>query len=465
MSKGNKKRLRQEVAEASSNGSNARPVLQVLLLGEANFSFALALRSMLEPPTLPTPPLPVPALITSSASSGADAEAAEARRVYRERLTSVADYFGMSPPDSPDLQLNITATCYESHVELEEKYPETVGILSRLWNFAVDIRYQVNAWDLTRTFGDGVLWDVIAWNHPHLGTEDFRLHQFLLAHFFASVAKHLRPKGRVVLTLLEGQEKRWELLKQASRHGFSLLCDPVQFAAASFPGYESKRNSTGRSFKNLHTQRVSSAPSRSWTYHLGMQGESKWSSLSRAPKSAKGQDAEPTSLKCDACGKTFSCAQGLKTHHRQVHELKKYGDWKPEAETKVNCQQCGRPFRDSEALRQHTVAAHSDDSGHASRARGARGPSLLPGQKAGGYSYRNCQICGMSLPLGMSMAAHLEALKPLVDLPYACVCGRSFVEQRAMEQHKRFCKEYQERRGTLLTFLGCWSRICCGCGV
>lgn len=59
-----------------------------------------------------------------------------------------------------------------------------------------------------------------------------------------------------------------------------------------------------------------------------------------------------------------------------------------------------------------------------------------------GYSYRNCEICGMSLPIGMSMAGHLEAhandkisvwlsaiagdvafgqaLKPLVDLPYAC---------------------------------------------
>eukprot|EP00438_Fugacium_kawagutii_P015993 Skav236587 [mRNA] locus=scaffold529:103712:107679:+ [translate_table: standard] len=157
--------------------------------------------------------------------------------------------------------------------------------------------YQVNAWDLSETFGDGVQWDLIAWNHPHLGTEDFRLHQFLLAHFFASVAKHLRPNGRVVLTLLEGQ-----------------------------------------------------------------------------------------------------------------------------------------------ALRQHKVAAHSDESrGQTSSGRGARGPSLRS-QDAGGYSYRNCEICGMSLPFGMSMAAHLEALKPLVDLPYACVCGRSFVEQRAVEQHKRFCK-------------------------
>lgn len=130
MSKGNKKRLRQEGADASSDDR----LLQVLLLGEANFSFALALRSMLEPPTVP-----------------AAAEAAEVRReIYQQRLTSVADYFGMSP--QPDLQLNITATCYESHVELEEKYPETVGILSRLWHFAVDI-----SWNLRLVFEKPVL--------------------------------------------------------------------------------------------------------------------------------------------------------------------------------------------------------------------------------------------------------------------------------------------------------------------
>ena len=123
MSKGNKKRLRQG-AEASSDAG----LLQVLLLGEANFSFALALRSMLEPPTVP---------------AAEAAEAAEARReIYQQRLTSVAGYFGMS--SRPDLQLNITATCYESHAELEEKYPETVGILSRLWHFAVDISWHLS---------------------------------------------------------------------------------------------------------------------------------------------------------------------------------------------------------------------------------------------------------------------------------------------------------------------------------
>ena len=34
---------------------------------------------------------------------------------------------------------------------------------------------------------------------------------------------------------------------------------------------------------------------------------------------------------CSACNKGYTSARGLKTHTRQVHELRKYGDaWKPE---------------------------------------------------------------------------------------------------------------------------------------
>ena len=32
---------------------------------------------------------------------------------------------------------------------------------------------------------------------------------------------------------------------------------------------------------------------------------------------------------CDECGKGFALRRGLKTHHRQVHQLNKYGDWTP----------------------------------------------------------------------------------------------------------------------------------------
>lgn len=59
--------------------------------------------------------------------------------------------------------------------------------------------HSVNAWELSQHFAaDGKL-AVVAWNHPHLGVEDFRLHRFLMAHFFQSVADVLddRVGGRI----------------------------------------------------------------------------------------------------------------------------------------------------------------------------------------------------------------------------------------------------------------------------
>lgn len=138
MSKGSKKRAVQgkgPEAELAGDGNQlACPVLQVLLLGEANFSFALALRSMLEPPT-----------VTTSSTCEKTMQEREAHlELHQKHLTAVTEYFGLpATAAQPELKVNITATCYESHEELEEKYPEAVGILSRLWTFAVDI-----SWDL-----------------------------------------------------------------------------------------------------------------------------------------------------------------------------------------------------------------------------------------------------------------------------------------------------------------------------
>ncbi|CAJ1377439.1 unnamed protein product [Effrenium voratum] len=401
---------------------------EVLLLGEANFSFALALKSMLVPPTLSG----------SAGDADTDRRAAE---LSQRSLAVAAGYLGL--PLQVCRQVRIVASCYETQFELSEKYPESAGILGRLTLFdSLEVRYQVNAWDLADTFGERQF-DIIAWNHPHLGTEDFRLHRFLLAHFFH--AKHLQPGGKVVLALLEGQETRWDLLEQAARHGFSLLSAPVPLAPASFPGYECKRNSTGRSFKNQHTQKTSNS-SRSWVYHLGRQFSGTGGKARPKPETAL--EGASSSFRCDTCGKTFSGAQGLRTHVRQVHELKKYGE-KPRGELQVTCDQCGRGFCDSEALYQHSLAAHSGDSaGH----RRVRSTCLE------GFAYRRCAICGMSLPLWMSRAAHQEALRPQVDCPYACGCGRSFVEQRALEQHERFCQA--ARRTWLSSLGGCCAKLC-----
>ena len=84
----------------------------------------------------------------------------------------------------------------------------------------VTLLHRINAWEIPAQF-PGQVFDGIIWNHPHLGVEDFRLHRFLMAHFFHSAATALKPDGFISVSLVRGQETRWELLGQAARAGWS----------------------------------------------------------------------------------------------------------------------------------------------------------------------------------------------------------------------------------------------------
>jgi len=213
----------------------------------------------------------------------------------------------------------------------------------------------------------------------------------------------------------------------------------MPFAARDFPGYECKRNHNGKSFKNLHSQRQATGAMRSWAYHMALGAPAAPAPLpvqppAAAPRARGGADpgdADPTSsrasaagLSCDVCGREFACALGLRTHKRQVHELKKYGDDRKGAKAEKArhvCDTCGRGFKDAEALQQHAAAAHRGEQA-APRARGARGPSLRAGaEQAPPEDLVPCEVCGMMLPRGQPLAAHLEALRPVVALDIRAV--------------------------------------------
>ena len=93
--------------------------VDVLLLGEANFSFALALRGLLEAPS----------------HNGSEAERAVSARQLKEQLETVANYLH----SGNETQMSITASCYEAPAEVLQKYPESAGILSRLSHLGVDV--------------------------------------------------------------------------------------------------------------------------------------------------------------------------------------------------------------------------------------------------------------------------------------------------------------------------------------
>ena len=68
-------------------------------------------------------------------------------------------------------------------------------------------------------------YDHVLFHHPHLGTEDARLHKRFLLHFFhAANERWMKPNGGLLyLTLVRGQCERWDCIMGARRHGLVLL--------------------------------------------------------------------------------------------------------------------------------------------------------------------------------------------------------------------------------------------------
>jgi len=435
-------------------------VPNVLLLGEANFAFAAALATFLSV-----------LRDGDGLQSASDASAADA-------------YLRLGLADCRSVHLVVSGI--EAREEVLQKYPEATGIFNRLQALPrslVEVRHGVNAMDLSASFGEGEFWTGIAWNHPHLGAEDLRLHSALLAHFFSAAVASLREGGRIVLSLLEGQETRWGLQAQAARHSL-IIVGVSPFEASRFPGYECKRNHTGKSFKSLSAQRQQSGVMRSWTYHLRRKSENPEvepmpldSPLAAGGNGQRGRvgDADPNSsrpavagLACDVCGRTFSSAQGLRTHVRQVHELKKYG------EEKVSAKQLterGRSSGSKEASQQHVAATHRAGSDRSVDGKSAEEVLECPkvNDTQSEMETVECSICGMRMPKGTDERTHLLALMPITEKVLKCPCGRSFANQRALDQHSRSCAEARAAQSTLVDVVsssepgpGCERKFACG---
>lgn len=55
--------------------------------------------------------------------------------------------------------------------------------------------------------------------------------------------------------------------------------------------------------------------------------------------------------------------------------------------------------------------------------------------------YIPCDVCGMAVPTFYHRDQHLENLRPLVGVTAACLlCGRQFIEDRALRQHLNHCR-------------------------
>jgi len=210
---------------------------------------------------------------------------------------------------------------------------------------------------------------------------------------------------------------------------------------------------------------------------------------------AKTAAADAPSFHCQECQKTFRSQQGLKTHIRQVHELRMYE--KNRSDVKLKCPFCPREYDDRSALWQHTVNKHSDElersegtdgnrpaqisttsstevfrlpeeggTSHLVRdrpiwkgkAESSEGKPAVCGRCSVPEEYKGmkvriweeegfyaCPVCGQSVPLDWSVEEHLETLKPLLGLGAECtICKKKFIEHRALKQHMNYCKRKQK---------------------
>ena len=136
-----------------------------------------------------------------------------------------------------ETKLRLVATSFDSEEALYKKYPESVQIHTKLRelhsqndaSLHVEIFHDVDATNIAQTLPAGFLgaqttFDEITFCHPHIGSEDLRRNSALVAHYLAS-ARSLNPK-LIQVTLLESQYDRWQLSKVERLNSVRLIrCD------------------------------------------------------------------------------------------------------------------------------------------------------------------------------------------------------------------------------------------------
>ena len=322
-----------------------------------------------------------------------------------------------------------------------------------------------------------------------------------MAHFFASckqVLNHEKNHNATVrLSLVQGQETRWSVFKQAKKIHLNLQSFEL-FNELEWHGYVVKRNKHGGSFKNLHTKRHVRTVMKSCVYSFTLQPSPEeykefdqihvalatlfgyefdslyheketpstlLSDLTPAksphnPCKKSKRHSPPADLKCVYCLKQMANPRSYHQHVHTVHELKKFGsDWTPNRAKTLSCLQCEKKFADKEALEQHQINKHTSISP-------AELPDVFDDRQLGSteysandYEYIPCGVCGQScIAQDWGMELHLESLKPAIGLDMKCpICVkeaisesvvskvRGFIEQRALFQHYKFCRSRKSR--------------------
>ena len=300
---------------------------------------------------------------------------------------------------------------------------------------------------------------VVIFNHPHLGTEDAKLHRQFLGHLFHSVHQFwMIPSavgGVFHLTLANGQYERWECHTAAQRHGMKLVQQSVFVPNPAMAGWTSvyghRRHQTGKSF--------ASRTNGSTTYSFVRECDGTANNINglaqlRLPwlvindKVAADEKASLQSFVCTLCNKQFMEERSLKNHVTSVHNNKRK---RSDSDTaKYVCDHCNlKCFVSSEALRDHIIAKHRGIHSTIVPDWVARPTTTSLTVHIDTNSTQHvgtCTICDAVFKSTDDATNHYKLFIPSVvdtmgtaEMRQCRFCQKSFGQIRAQQQHENFC--------------------------
>ncbi len=337
----------------------------------------------------------------------------------------------------------------------------------------------------------------VIFNHPHIGTEDAKLHARFLSHFFHSAENHWLAQGGVLhIALAMGQCERWECIERANQHGFTLIKrqtfkappSPRQYLQGESKNlglciknskfqskeysrcrYQHRRGHTGRSFKS----RVDGSE----TLSFGRKSDVTMNAIDKTAVNLPWQkfDYEEEMLKCPHCDKSFRDERAKKNHIKCVHANVDVSNDSNKKKLLV-CEFCSnlningqgmRTFPNEEALMAHIRAKHSscgtppescivvpdthlDNNLTVNANADVREDrnNEVDGDPSGNNFNLNlakCNICGLGFTSIEAKRKHFEEFVPIFKSTpetssYVCLtCGKYFSQERSLMQHRLVC--------------------------
>lgn len=472
---------------------NSMSSVNILLLGEGNFSFTLGLI---------------------------------------KRLSS------MNTPSSTASTYNVLSTSYDSYDDIKQKYPDSamhtlnminkhckthngsnmniiinVSILHSI-DATISISNQIRT---TSSMIDARIFDYIIFNFPHLGVEDCMLHKSMIAHFMHSIKDTMIPNKSVLyIALSEEQAQRWMLMNIAVINHMK-LCNSIPFYHTDWHPYELKRHHTGRSFQS----RLKNYFHYSFIMHVSNSGvddtapnaytggtcdlllqlsleKIENNTINSKPTIATTSTAvvdDRTKLKlkkrkymtvtndhftvekvidndnrdnfcniytCNTCGKDFTCEASARTHIYSLHILCKGGEGGGKdkssnsncdtSTTSTYCHDCDRRFNNSDAYNQHRLSKHGQydilkpDWSIAAKSSLSTDvvKGIVDGEVKDDKAYK-CHVCEALFDNEDTLLYHIaHGYQPISSndsstAALKCHCNKIFKDNRALNQHMNRC--------------------------